>query len=179
MHFNNHIPQKILILIGLLLIAAGISFGYWIAQYDDLEQAPAPAEQYDIGLDSTGSQETVSGNVKKFTSTRYDYSIQYPKDWRMENEHQLYPPVKDFTSIESPEKDKSLTFVQSKRLGNNQWNIYKMAADTMAPGTPVYFLKQGTREVMAAAHTLKLGVQPQPRYIQDVESVLATFKFVE
>lgn len=45
MQFNNHIPLKLLILIGLLLVAAGVSFGYYIAQFDDLETAPAPAEQ--------------------------------------------------------------------------------------------------------------------------------------
>jgi hypothetical protein len=46
MKFNNHIPVKYLAIVGIMLFAAGMSMGYWIRQFDDLEIYPAPDEQY-------------------------------------------------------------------------------------------------------------------------------------
>lgn len=58
MKYNNHLPIKILIIVSALLLAAGISFGYWVAQYDDLVTAPTPAEQYNVDPPAPQSKES-------------------------------------------------------------------------------------------------------------------------
>jgi hypothetical protein len=71
MHFNkNHIPHKILIVIGILLFAAGGAFGFWVAQFDDLLIAPSPAEQYEVQKTSTS---TISSNSNNSANT-FEYS---------------------------------------------------------------------------------------------------------